>query len=131
MKGTAESGAGAVQSAGRSVASVARSAKTPLLAGGAALAGLAGAVIVRSRSNHRAGPLAGLGKTLSSGFGSGGSSLAKLPGRDGGLKDGLRKLSRNVSKAAKQADQIGQRVSQTANAVQQVSDTAEGAAKKL
>jgi len=108
---------------------VAQRAKTPLLAGGAALAGLAGALVVRARGNHRSSPLDGLRKAMPSGR-SRGFSLPKLPKRRGGLKGGFRKLSQNVSEAAKQADQIGQRVSKTANAVQQVSDTAESAVKK-
>jgi len=100
-----------------------------LLAGGAALAGLAGALAVRSRDN-RGGALGNLRKALP-GSRSSGFSLPKLPKRGGGMKDGVRKLSKNVSDAAKQADRIGQRVSKAANAVQQVSDTADSAAKKV
>ena len=129
MKDTASNGASTV---GQTAVSVAQRAKTPLLAGGAALAGLAGAVAVRAavRSNHRSGPLQDLRNALPGGSQSGGLSLPKLPKRGGSLKDGIRSLSKNVSNAAKQADQIGQRVSKTANAVQQVSETASHAAKK-
>jgi methyl-accepting chemotaxis protein len=71
-------------------------------------------------------------KALSGGSSSKGFSLPKpkLPKRRGNLKDGIRSLSKNVSDVAKQADKIGQRVSKTANAVQQVSETANNAAKK-
>jgi hypothetical protein len=101
-----------------------------LLAGGAALAGLAGAVAARSLQNNRGGPLNGLRKALPSGARSHGISLPKLPRSGSGLKGGVRKLSRNVGDAAKQADRIGQRVSNVATAVQRVSETADDAAKK-
>jgi hypothetical protein len=60
-----------------------------------------------------------------------GLSLPKLPkpGRSG-VKGGMRNLSHSVGEAAKQADQIGQRVSSVANAVQSVSETADKAVKK-
>jgi hypothetical protein len=60
-----------------------------------------------------------------------GFSLPSLPkpGRSG-MKDGMRNLSQSVGEAAKQADQIGQRVSKVANAVQSVSETADKAVKK-
>jgi hypothetical protein len=101
-----------------------------LLAGGAALAGLAGAVAVRSRTNHRSGPLTDVRKALPGGSRSSGFSLPKLPKRSGSLKDSVRSLSKSVSDAAQKADQIGQRVSKTANTVHKVSETAGQAAKK-
>lgn len=64
------------------------------------------------------------GKSHSRGF-----SLPKLSGKNN-LKGGARSFSKNVSQAAKQADQIGQRVSSVANAVQRISDTADDAVKK-
>jgi hypothetical protein len=110
---------------------VAQRAKTPLLAGGAALAGLAGTLALRARGNHRGGAFDGLRKALPGGSGSRGFSLPKPNlSRRGDLKGGARKLSHNVSEAAKQADRIGQRVSKTANLVQQVSETADDAMKK-
>jgi hypothetical protein len=108
---------------------VAKRAKTPLLAGGAALAGFAGAAIARSRNNNRGGALSSLRDALP-GSHSSGFSLPKLPKRRGGLKGGVRSVSQNVSEAAKQADLIGQRVSNVANAVQRVSESADQAAKK-
>jgi methyl-accepting chemotaxis protein len=51
----------------------------------------------------------------------------KLP--KGGLKLDARKISSAVTDAAKRADQIGQRVSTVASGVQQVSESAEKAAK--
>jgi prophage DNA circulation protein len=65
------------------------------------------------------------GKSRSHGF-----SMPKLPMRKSGVKGGMRNLSQNVTEAAKQADRIGQRVSNVANAVQRVSETADKAVKK-
>jgi hypothetical protein len=94
--------------------------------------------VARSRSNGRSSALNNMrnalpgdmrsalpGRSDSRGF-----SLPKLPKRRSGLKGGVRKASRNLNQAAKQADQIGQRVSRVANAVQRVSETADDAAKK-
>jgi methyl-accepting chemotaxis protein len=101
-----------------------------LLAGGAALAGLAGAAVARSVADGRGGAMDNVRKALPGKSRSHGISLPKLPKRRGDVKGGVRNISRNVSKAAKQADQIGQRVSSVANAVQRVSETADNAAKK-
>jgi len=60
-----------------------------------------------------------------------GISLPKLPKRRSGLKGGMRNISENVSAAAKQADQLGQRVSKVAQTVQHVSETADDAVKKV
>jgi hypothetical protein len=132
VKETAANGASSVGSAARSVGQAAKRAKTPLLAGGAALAGFAGAAIARSqsKSNSRGGALDSLRDALPSRPQSSGFNLPKLPKRGGGLKGGVRKVSHNVSEAAKQADQFGQRISNVANAVQRVSETADKAAKK-
>jgi methyl-accepting chemotaxis protein len=120
-----------VGAAARGVGSVAKRAKTPLLAGGAALAGLAGALLVRSRDSHRHGALGNLRKALPGNSRSRGLSLPKLPKRGGGVKGGVRKISQNVDQAAGRADQLSQRVSKAANAVQQVSQTADKAARKV
>jgi methyl-accepting chemotaxis protein len=101
-----------------------------LLAGGAALAGFAGAAIARSRNSSRGGALSSLRDAIPSRSHSSGFSLPKLPRRGNGLKGGVRKVSHNISEAAEQADRIGQRVSNVANAVRKVSETADEAAKK-
>jgi hypothetical protein len=130
VKETATNGASSVGSAARSVGDVAKRAKTPLLAGGAALAGFAGAAIVRSQSNSRGRSLSSLRGALPGRSHSAGFSLPRLPKRGNGLKGGVRKVSQNVAEAAEQADLIGQRVSNVANAVRRVSETADKAAKK-
>jgi methyl-accepting chemotaxis protein len=84
----------------------------PLIAGGAALTGLAGAVVLGARSGRRR-------KVLG----------VSLPKRNG-LKVDAEKISAAVTDAAKRADQFGQRVSRVAGSVRQVSETANEAAKK-
>lgn len=130
MKETAANGASSVGSAAKTVGEAAKRAKTPLLAGGAALAGLAGAVVARSMTNSRGGTFDGVRNALPGGSRSHGFSLTKLSKRRSGMQGGLRSISQNVSEAAKQADRIGQRVSKVANAVQRVSETADDAVKK-
>jgi transcription factor SPN1 len=130
VKETAATGANTVGSAAQSVGQVVKKAKTPLLAGGAALVGLAGAVAARSlERNHRGGALSSLRDSLPGKSSSNGLNLS-LPKRRKGVKGGVRKLTKNVNEAAKQADSIGQRVSNVANVVQRVSETADKAAKK-
>jgi methyl-accepting chemotaxis protein len=102
-----------------------------LLAGGAALAGLAGAVAARSLTNGRGGAMSNVRKALPGKSHSSGFSLPKLPKRRSGIKGGVRNISKSVSDAAKQADQLGQRVSKVAQTVQNVSETADNAAKKV
>ena len=96
-----------------------RTVKTPLIAGGAALMGLAGAAVVNARSNRRRKVL-GVSLPKTNGL--------KLP--RGGLDLDAQKITSAVTDAAKRADQIGQRVSSVANSVQKVSETAGKAAKK-
>ena len=104
----------------QAVSSALQKAKTPLLASGAALAGIAGAVAVNaSRSRRR--KVLGVPLPKSNGF--------KLPKR-GGLKIDAQNLSSAVTDAAKRADRFGKRVSSVATTVQQVSETTEKAAKK-
>jgi hypothetical protein len=117
VKDTVASGA---QSAADSVSTVAENAKVPLLAGGAALAGLAGAVVLNARANQRR-------KVL-------GVSMPKrksfaIPSRNG-FKGNARKVAGAITDAAKRADHFGQRVSSVASGVQKVSETANDAAKK-
>jgi hypothetical protein len=102
----------------------------PLIAGGAALAGLAGAAVVAvaSRSGRRKKVL---GVKLPKR--GGGVSLPKpnvsLPKRNG-FKDDARRVASAVTDAAKRADRFGQRVSKVATSVQSVSETADEAVKK-
>jgi hypothetical protein len=109
VRGTVSSGA---QGAAQAVAGAARKARTSLIVGGAAVAGLAGAAVLSKRSNRRR-------KVLG----------VTLPKRNG-LKVDARKIADGVADAAQRADRLGQRVSSVASGVQRVSETASDAAKK-
>lgn len=100
------------QNSAQRVAAFAEKAKTPLLTGGAALAGVAGAAVLTARSRRRR-------KVLG----------IPLPKRNG-LKVDAQKVTEAITDAAKRADQIGRRVSRVSNGVQDVSETASAAAKK-
>ena len=100
------------QTAAHGVATFAKKAKTPLLTGGAALAGMAGAAVLTARSRRRR-------KVLG----------VSLPKRNG-LKVDAKKITEAIGDSAKRADQIGQRVSRVANGVQDVTETANAVAKK-
>jgi hypothetical protein len=119
-KSARETAASRAKDVAGGAADVAQKAKTPLLAGGATLAGLAGAVVYAMRSSGRRKVL-GVSVGRRNGF--------TLPGRNG-LKGDARKVASAVTDAAKRADRIGQRVSSVANTIQQVSETADHAAKK-
>ena len=117
MRETLASGA---QDAAQGVAGFAKKARTPLLTGGAAVAGVAGAVVLSNRAGRRR-------KVL-------GVPLPKrkdlpLP-KANGIKIDPQKVTEAISDAAKRADQISQRVSRVATGVQNVSETANKAAKK-
>jgi hypothetical protein len=92
---------------------VVKKAKTPLIAGGIAVAGFAGAAaLAGARSRRR--------KVLG----------VTMP-RGNGLKNiDARKIAGAVTDGAKRADRLGQRVSSVASSVQTVSETADRAAKK-
>lgn len=94
--------------------------KLPLLAGGAAAAGVAGAVLA-SRSGHKQRKVLGVSVPK--------RSKLSLPKRNG-LKPDARKVSRAVADAARRADNIGQGVSKIASSVQKVGESAEDAVKK-
>ena len=100
------------QNAAHGVATFAKKAKTPLLTGGAALAGVAGAAVLTARSRRRR-------KVLG----------VPLPKRNG-LKVDAQKITEAITDAAKRTDRMGQRVSRVANGVQDVSETANTAVKK-
>lgn len=101
------------------VAPILQKAKLPLLAGGAAVAGVAGAVLA-SRSGHKRKVL---GVSVPK------RSKISLPKRNG-FKPDARKVSRAVADAARRADNIGQGVSKIASSVQKVGESAEDAVKK-
>jgi hypothetical protein len=103
------------------VAGVASSAKGALLAGGAALAGVAGAVVV-AKSNR------GSRKVLGIPMGSRGGLKSLMP--NGSIKSDAKSVAGKVNNAAKRADKLGQRVSSVASSVQQVAGAAEEGAKK-
>jgi hypothetical protein len=121
--------ASGAENAAEGVATVAQKAKTPLIAGGAALAGLAGAGILAARSNRRRKVL---GIPMPKRKGVSVAKLAKLavPNRNGFAGD-AQKIAGAVSDSAKRADEFGQRVSKVARSVQSVSETTEQAAKRM
>lgn len=131
-KGTARTAAkkaqGGAQGLGERVSEVVDKAKVPLVAGGAALAGLAGAAVVSARSTRKRTVL-GISMPKRSGFSLPGRSGFSLPGRNG-LKTDARRVTEAVTDAAKRADEFGQRVSRVASSVQSVSETANEAVKK-
>jgi hypothetical protein len=108
----AETVSSGAQNAAQGVAGVVKKAKTPLIAGGAAIAGLAGAAVLNSARPRRRKVL---GVTMP---------------RGNGLKVDARKVAGAVTDAAKRADRFGQRVSGVAQSVRMVSETADKAAKK-
>jgi hypothetical protein len=94
----------------------------PLIAGGAAVVGLAGAAALNGRSKRRKV----LGVKMPRG-----NTLKKVDLKKVDLKKvDARKIAGSVTDAAKRADRFGRRVSSVANSVQMVSETADKAAKK-
>jgi hypothetical protein len=107
------------QSAVGGVAPVVQKAKLPLLAGGAAVAGVAGAVLA-SRSG---------GKRKILGVPVPKHSKLSLPKKNG-FKPDARKVAGAVADAAKRADHFGQGVSRIASSVQKVGESTDEAVKK-
>jgi hypothetical protein len=101
------------------IAPIVQKAKLPLLAGGAAVAGVAGAVVA-SRSG---------GKRKVLGVPVPKRSKLSLPKKNG-LKSDARKAAGAVADVAKRADDFGQGVSRIASSVKQVSESADDAVKK-
>jgi len=101
------------------VGPIVQKAKLPLLAGGAAVAGVAGAVVA-SRSG---------GKRKVLGVPVPKRSKLSLP-KTNGLKSDARKAAGAVADVAKRADDFGQGVSRIASSVKQVSESADDAVKK-
>lgn len=106
------------------VAPIARKAKVPLLASGAALAGVGGA-IVATRSGRRH-------KVLGISMPKHGISMPKMNGvKLNGVKPDARKISAVVVDAAKRADRFGQDVSRVAGSVRDAGEAANKVAKKI
>lgn len=124
VKDTADSVKGAVtssaQDAADGIATVAKKAKVPLLASGAALAGVAGAVIATRSGKRR--KVMGISVPKRNGF--------KVMPKRSGLKADATKITGAVTDAAQRADVFGQRVSRVASSVRNVSETANEAVKK-
>lgn len=97
---------------------MARKAKVPLLASGAALAGVAGAIVAtRSGKRH---------KVLGISLPKNGISMPKT----NGMKSDARKISAAVVDAAKRADRFGQGVSRVASSVRDAGEAANEVTKK-
>jgi hypothetical protein len=93
--------------------------KVPLVAGGAAAAGIAGAVIASKSGGKRKV----LGVSVPK------RSKLSLPKKNG-LKPDARKMTKAVTDAAKRADDFGQGVSRIASSVKKVGEAADDAVKK-
>lgn len=98
---------------------VLQKAKLPLLAGGAAVAGLAGAVLASKAGGKRKV----LGVSVPK------RSKLSLPKKNG-FKPDARKVTNAVTDAAKRADDFGQGVSRIASSVKKVGEAADEAVKK-
>jgi hypothetical protein len=125
VKETVVSGA---HDAANGIAPVAQKAKLPLVATGAALVGAAAVIASKNGHKHKV-----LGVSMPR------RSKVHLPSvhvpkigmpKGKGVKADVRKAAGAVTGAAKQADELGRRISRVANSVQTVSETANDAAKK-
>lgn len=115
---------------GHNVGAVVEKAKLPLIATGAVVAGAA-AVIVGKNGHHKQRKVLGVPVPKRSKAHLPKVSVPKVGLPKGkGLKGDVRRAAGAVSDAAKQADQIGQRISKVASSVQAVSETTDKAAKK-
>ncbi len=108
---TANGVADSVKHGAQGVAPLVRKAKVPLLASGAALVGVAGAIAATHSGKRH--------KVM-------GVSMPKA----NGMKPDAKKISDAVVEIAKRADQFGQGVSRVASSVQGVGETANQVAKK-
>jgi hypothetical protein len=105
---------GAIDGAGP----VLQKAKLPLLAGGAAVAGVAGAVLASKTGGKKV-----LGVSVPK------RSKLSLPKKNG-FKPDARKVTSAVTDVAKRADDFGQGVSRIASSVKKVGEAADEAVKK-
>jgi hypothetical protein len=111
---------GAQSTSSNGAAPILEKAKIPLLAGGAAVAGVAGAVLA---ATHSGGKRKVLGVPVPK------RSKLRLPKKNG-FKSDAHKVAGAVADAAKRADTFGQGVSRIASSVKQVSESADDAVKK-
>ena len=116
IAGSVKNGA---QGAIEEVGPILQKAKLPLLAGGAAVAGVAGAVLASKSGGRRKV----LGVSVPK------RSKLSLPKKNG-FKSDARKVTSAVADAAKRADDFGQGVSRIASSVKKVGETADEAVKK-
>jgi len=116
IEGTAKQAGHTVGDAGRSVGQAARKAKTPLLAGGAALAGVAGGIALGARQG-------GHSKTLSKAMPR--KPLVKVP-----RKPLVKVDSRDLAKAAKEVGEFGMHLGQLASELRRTREDASGAKRR-
>jgi hypothetical protein len=116
IAGSVKNGA---QGAIEGVGPVLQKAKLPLLAGGAAVAGVAGAILASKSGGRRKV----LGVSVPK------RSKLSMPKKNG-FKPDARKVTSAVTDAAKRADDFGQGVSRIASSVRKVGETADEAVKK-
>jgi hypothetical protein len=116
VAGSVKNGA---QGAIEGVGPILQKAKLPLLAGGAAVAGVAGAILASKSGGRRKV----LGVSVPK------RSKLSLPKKNG-FKSDARKVTSAVTDAAKRADDFGQGVSRIASSVKKVGETADEAVKK-
>jgi len=114
-----------VASGAETVAHAAGKAKTGLIAGGAAAAGVAATVLLKRRADrHRKV----LGVSIP-GRSNGLDPRKLMPGGRHPMRRDTRKIAGKVADAANAADRFGQRVSKAAKNVKQVSETVGETAK--
>jgi hypothetical protein len=116
IAGSVKNGA---QGAIEGVGPILQKAKLPLLAGGAAVAGVAGAILASKSAGRRKV----LGVSVPK------HSKLSLPKKNG-FKSDARKVTSAVTGAAKRADDFGQGVSRIASSVRKVGETADETVKK-
>jgi hypothetical protein len=118
------------------ISTVVEKAKLPLLATGAVVAGAAAVVAAKGAGNHKQHkvlgvPVPGGSKSHLPKVGVPKVSVPKVGLPKGkGLKGDVRRAAGKVSDVAKQADQIGKRISRVASSVQAASEATDDAAKK-
>jgi len=123
--GTAAKASSNGSGAANTVGAVAEKAKLPLLATGAVIAGAA-AVIATKSSGHKQRKV--LGVTVPKHPKSHLPKVALPKGKE--LRGDVRRAAGTVTDVARQADQIGKRISKVANSVQAVGEATDDAAKK-
>jgi hypothetical protein len=116
IAGSVKNGA---QGAIEGVGPILQKAKLPLLAGGAAVAGVAGAILASKSGGRRKV----LGVPVPK------RSKLSLPKKNG-FKSDARKVTSAVADAAKRADDLGQGVSRIASSVRKVGETTDEVVKK-